>query len=288
MLNSELVVIGCGVVGLATGKAFSRAGLGVSYVDSDPTRISIARSEGLRVSEGLDVLTGRTVVILASPTSVGDDGYDLTDLKVAAETVGDAISSTASETVIAVRSKVPPGTADSLIKTTIAAWSGKVHGADFHVASNPWFPWDTAITPDRGTSDGHQTVVGSTSPVARQVLRELYSKLGDVRVFDDPRIVELFKVTHSLIEATSTAIWTETKVNAEAFGTSLPDIGPFFDALEIASSGSPDERWRPSQDARTYLEFVTALGLRSPLARAVVSAEENRSERERTGQGEQG
>ncbi|MDP9220045.1 MAG: UDP-glucose/GDP-mannose dehydrogenase family protein, partial [Actinomycetota bacterium] len=108
---ANVVMVGSGVVGFASGKGLFDAGHDVTFVDTDPVRIARLVSEGFQATNSIDLRgDAERFVFLTLPTPNADFAWDLSWFESGVATLGRAIrDSTAFHTVV-VRSTVPPGT----------------------------------------------------------------------------------------------------------------------------------------------------------------------------------
>jgi len=130
---NPLCMVGAGYVGLVTAVCLADAGVDVRLLDIDPARLAMLRQGRAPIHEPLldDLLDrvldkgtlvlhddavvamrGAAVIMIAVGTPpLGDGRADLTQVRAA---VTDAVRNAGPETVIAIKSTVPPGTTASL------------------------------------------------------------------------------------------------------------------------------------------------------------------------------
>jgi GDP-mannose 6-dehydrogenase len=100
--------------------------------------------------------------------------------------------------VVAIRSTVLPGT-NERITEIIEKASGKVSGQDFAVVSNPEFLREgTAI---KDYLHPPYTLLGSSCPLASDVMKEIYKSVDAPTVLTDIRIAELIKYVNNSFHA---------------------------------------------------------------------------------------
>jgi UDPglucose 6-dehydrogenase len=140
----NIVVVGSGVVGEATGRGFLRKGHVVTFVDINSDTRDRLTAQGLdaRVLAAVDLSTIDVVMLAVStPTVAGH--IVLTHLEDAARALGEHMQAIpvaqATKIVVVVRSTVLPGTTERRIKPIVEMASGKVAGTDFGLAMNPEF-----------------------------------------------------------------------------------------------------------------------------------------------------
>ncbi|UQA59278.1 UDP-glucose dehydrogenase family protein [Polyangium aurulentum] len=249
----QLAVIGTGYVGLMAGAGFADFGNDVACVDVDQGKIDcLLRGEVPIYEPGLDVLIAKNVkagrlsfstdiptairnaeiVIIAVGTPPAADGSaDLSAVYAVAETIGKNMN---GFKVVATKSTVPVGTADR-VEEIIRRHTSEPFG----VASNPEFLKEGDAINDFMKPD--RVVLGSNSPRALEVLRQLYSPF--VRTNDrihtmDARSAELTKYASNALLATRISFMNDLAVLSEKLGADIervrkavgadPRIGPKF------------------------------------------------------------
>src|SRR5689334_3572006 len=126
---SRIFIVGSGVVGSATGRGLASAGHTVTFVDISPARLAELADEGLDARPALD-LAGEpeSFIFLTLPTPNRGASYDLTALRQGAEDVGRALAQADARHVVVVRSTVPPGTTQDVVRPAVERTSGLREG----------------------------------------------------------------------------------------------------------------------------------------------------------------
>lgn len=187
----RIAMIGTGYVGLVSGTCFAEFGIDVTCVDVDRAKIKRLQKGEVPIYEpGLEDLLARQIaakrisfttdtaaavrnadavfIAVGTPPRAADGHADLSYVYQAARDVAAHIE---GYTVIVTKSTVPVGTArevERIIRETRP-------DADFDVASNPEFLREGAAVNDFMRPD--RVVVGTSSPRAQAVLREVYRPL---------------------------------------------------------------------------------------------------------------
>ena len=135
---SRIFIVGSGVVGSATGRGLAAAGHTVTFVDIAPARLAELADEGLDARPALD-LAGEpeSFIFLTLPTPNRGRGYDLTALRQGAEDVGRALAQADARHIVVVRSTVPPGTTEDVVRPILEDGSGLTAGEDFFLGYSP-------------------------------------------------------------------------------------------------------------------------------------------------------
>ena len=165
---SAIVIVGSGVVGTATGEGFLELGHDVTFVDISARRVRELQDRGLNASTTVDLPADRAAfIILTLPTPNVGHAYDLSAFTEGTAAVGRALATSAPAHTVVVRSTVPPGTSDELVRPVLERESGKTAGTGFEVASNPEFlraatadedflmPWMTVLARRRTQRGAH-------------------------------------------------------------------------------------------------------------------------------------
>jgi UDPglucose 6-dehydrogenase len=136
----RIFVIGSGVVGAATGRGFRAVGHDVTFIDTSPARVRELRQSGMEARGELD-LSGEpdAFVLLTLPTPNLGAAYDLAAFTASEQAVGRALGASSARHTVVVRSTVPPGTTEGLVRPLLERESGKRAGSGFGLASNPEF-----------------------------------------------------------------------------------------------------------------------------------------------------
>ena len=232
----RVVVVGCGYVGLVSAVGLAAAGHRVTGVELDAGRRNavaageppfhepglqellqeVLASDRFDISAGTAAVGEADVVLLAVQTPPGDDGaIDLGPLRGAAAAVAAELrQAPRRRRVVAVRSTVVPGTAESL---------AGLFDADTAVASNPEFLQEGSAVRDFLSPD--RVVVGCREGWGRELLEELYRPLGAPVVVTTPATAELAKYASNAFLATLISFSNEIAAISEASsGVDVEDV----------------------------------------------------------------
>jgi UDPglucose 6-dehydrogenase len=188
-----VTVVGAGYVGAVTGAGFANLGHRVTLVDLDPAVVDAFAAGTCPVREpGLDALVAHGVerhrlaatVDLAAALEGSDlsfvcvgtpsqpDGACYTGLvRAAARSLGEALRGRDRPHLVVVKSTVPPGTADDLVRPTVMKYAGP--DAPVAVASNPEFLREGSAVTDFYEPD--RVVIGTARPEDAAFLDRLYA-----------------------------------------------------------------------------------------------------------------
>jgi UDPglucose 6-dehydrogenase len=278
---ARIVVVGSGVVGTATGKGFADFGHAVQFVDINRSRVEELRGQGYAASTTIDLSGPACFILLTLPTPDSGPRYDLGPLEAGARSVGEALRHTTAFHTVVVRSTVPPGTCDNVVRPVLEQASRRRVGEHFALASNPEFLRAASAREDFLMP--WMTVIGSRSRRTVERLVELYRPFGgEIRTFSNPAEAELVKCAHNLFNATKISFWNELGLIGEQLGIGLDRVAATV-ARSAEGSLNPEYGIRAGRpfggaclpkDTNGFLGFAADLGVEMPVLEAVVRVNE--------------
>jgi len=274
----SISIIGAGVVGVATGRGFAEHGARVTFLDISATRVAELANEGLDARLAEDHRSSEFdfhLISVSTPTVRGR--VDLGPVRSAAKFVGRSLREQDSWTCVVVRSTVPPGTTDDVVRPIIEEESGKVAGRDFGLSMNPEFL--RAATAYEDFVAPRVIVFGGTGENSESSMRRLYEPWKDVElVAMSNREAEATKYTANLFNAAKISFFNELH---DAFkGLGIDSTLPF----ETAAKGA-EGLWNPvygirggeafsgvclPKDTAAFIGFGRDLGIDLRILEAVV------------------
>jgi UDPglucose 6-dehydrogenase len=273
---SRIFIVGAGQVGLATGRALLGAGHGVTYIDTDPERVADLCLRGVDARPELKLAgEGEAFIVLTLPTpaAVGRPGagYDLGPLREGVRAVGRALAGADSRHIVVLRSTVPPGTTDGMVRHLLERVSGKRAGIGFDLACLPEF-----LRPghdDHDTQWPVLTVVGTQDPrLADRITRELAPFGGVQQRVSSAAAAEMIKCVYVARRAVDAAFWGEISAVCEHFELDVAQIGAALDEHEhLAAWNSGDHDHRP-KDTGGFLTLAADAGIGVPVLTAAAEA----------------
>jgi UDPglucose 6-dehydrogenase len=275
---ARIFIVGSGVVGSATGRGFAQAGHQVTFIDIAEARISALSAEGHDARSTLDLENEpESYLFLTLPTPNVGHKYDLTAFRQGAEDVGKALANATAVHTVVVRSTVPPGTTEKLVKPLLESNSAKTEGLGFSLASNPEFL--RAASAEDDFRWPWMTVIGARSKRVAERLTGLLEPFGgQLRVFDDPGTAEFVKCAHNIYNATKISFWNEMWLVAQELGidhdlvaTTVADSAEgSYNRHYGIRGGAPYGGVCLPKDTQGFLGFSHELGVKMPLLEAVV------------------
>ncbi len=239
-----LTVIGTGYVGLVTGACFAEMGHNVTCVDIDEGKIAKLKEGDIPIFEpGLkpivlrngeegrlrfttslaQAMTTAQVIFIAVGTPPGEDGSaDLSHVLAVASAIGTHLN---EYKVIVTKSTVPVGTADKVRGAIVEELRRRGVQREFDVVSNPEFLKEGAAVEDFMKPD--RIVVGTDTPKARELMRELYkdfSRSHDRILFMGVRDAEMTKYVSNAMLATKISFMNEVANLCDRLGVDVENV----------------------------------------------------------------
>jgi UDPglucose 6-dehydrogenase len=239
--DQHVVIVGAGVVGVASGLALHDIGRRVSFVEVDPQQRSVVEPLGLRVSDSFVSLASDTIVMVCVQTPAGPVGFDLEALERAIRAIGSAMGDNTEGIIVAIRSTVPPGTCEQ-VEQWLHEATHRTVGDGYDVVCMPEFLRQATALDD--ARHPRVTVIASPSPQAVDTMVELVRPLGGSvhtsQVFAD---AEMIKCAHNAYNAAKISFWNEMHSFAEHFGADSLVMGRIV-------AESAEASWNPTYGIR--------------------------------------
>jgi UDPglucose 6-dehydrogenase len=278
---ASIYIVGSGVVGTATGRGFSEIGHDVTFVDILPGRVEWLRSQGFEASPTLSLPDQPSFIFLTLPTPHDGRRYDLSAFTRGVEDVGMALKASTSIHTVVVRSTVPPGTTEGLVRTTLESVTGMHAHHDFALASNPEFLRAASAADDFRWP--WMTVIASRNKRTQERVANLLSPFGgQMKTYDEPATAEFIKCAHNIFNASKISFWNEMWIVAQRLGLNADDIAETvadsaegsFNRQYGIRGGAPYGGVCLPKDTNGFLGFASDLGVEMPLLEAVVRVNE--------------
>jgi len=187
-------VFGLGYIGLVFAVCLAHRGINVIGFDVDSEKLNVLRSGRSPFYEpGLDDLLSNVIksgrfkvtddpeyavsnseisIIFVGTPSLPDGSCDISYIKAACKMIGEALAKKDGYHLVVVRSTVPPGTCDNIVRPVIEKVSGKICGSDFGLCMNPEFTREGSAISD--TFNPSRIVIGEFDKKSGDVLENLY------------------------------------------------------------------------------------------------------------------
>ena len=221
----NLIFIGTGYVGLVSGVMLASQGATVVCLDNDRSKIDLLKEGKLPIyepgleehamqSNNLSFVSSYSEIIFVPDAvfiTVGTPSLDSgdADLSYVLDASLGAAKNTPSETLIVIKSTVPPGTTHAVEKHL------RDNGYSHKLASNPEFLREGKAIHDFLYPD--RIVIGVTDDASKQKMAAIYSKFQPL-LFTDPTTAELIKYASNSFLATKIAFVNEIANICEKVG----------------------------------------------------------------------
>ncbi len=254
----DVCMLGLGPVGAVSGACYAKQGFSVIGVDINPARINALKAgKAPFVEPGFDELIKQVcdsghfrvttelapavhasrIVMIAVGTPTPKDAPDLSQLDQVCQQIGEALKGKQEQTVIVIRSTIPPGTIRNRLTPIIEQASGKKAGTDFHMASNPEFLREGMAIKDFFHTG--RVVIGSDSEEAAAQVEALYRDVqADARLRVALESAEFAKYVDNTWHALKVAFANEIGRVCTAFGGNPKETTEIFlkdDKLNISA-----------------------------------------------------
>ncbi len=209
-------IIGSGVVGYATGKAFVTTGNNVTFFDVTEETLRRIENEGYNVARTLDVLKDVDIFFVSVPTPDKEGEIDLSYIRTAVTDLSNLLKNRDTYFIVVIKSSVIPRTTEQVIIPLIEQITGKVCGKDFGVCFNPEFlneahPYEDVINPDR-------IVIGEFDQESGDMLAGLYSVFTCPIIRTNIVTAEMAKYANNCFNATKISFFNEIHMMCSKIG----------------------------------------------------------------------
>ena len=223
----RITIVGGGYVGLVSAACFAETGHYVTVVDTDSEKVDMINSKKAPIYEKglLDILTRTVGINLSASTKYdsvsdsdisficvgtppGKDGSaNLEYIKSAASSIGKEIGKSRGRYhVVAVKSTVPPGTTENIVRPCVLESSKKTDD-EVGFVMNPEFLREGLAVYDFLNPD--RIVIGSKSRKAAEIVEKLYSGIKGEILHTETTAAEMIKYTSNAFLATKISFSNE-------------------------------------------------------------------------------
>jgi len=237
----KITIIGGGYVGLVTGACFADTGHDVTIIEVDPVKAGMinekkapiyepgledillrATGKNLRASLSYDSVSTSDITFICVGTPPNDDGSaNLSYIESASRSIGTALKTATGYPVVVVKSTVPPGTTENIVRKAVLAASGKTE-EDIGFAMNPEFLREGRAIEDFRHPD--RIVIGSNRPRAGDRVAEVYKKFSAPVVRTGLAAAEMIKYTSNAFLATKISFSNEIGNICKEMGINVYEV----------------------------------------------------------------
>jgi UDPglucose 6-dehydrogenase len=249
----KITIIGGGYVGLVTGACFADTGHDVTIIDVDPAKVGMinekrapifepglenilirAIGKNLRASISYDSVSISDLTFICVGTPPNDDGSaNLSYIESASRSIGTALQKSTGFHVVVVKSTVPPGTTETVVRPAVLTAAHKTVD-EIGFAMNPEFLREGRAIEDFSNPD--RIVIGCGQSRAGDRVAEVYRTFSAPLVRTGLAAAEMIKYTSNAFLATKISFSNE-------IGNICKELG--IDVYEVMNGVGLDQRIGP-------------------------------------------
>lgn len=287
MKKPKIAIVGPGVVGKATGRAFIDKGFEVGFIGRSEEQIEKLRAEGYTAYGRKDMMDGDydydiTFFTVSTPTHNGKINLD--GMELAALDLAKRLRKTKNYHVVVVKSTCPPGTTESLVLKTLEEFSGKKAGKDFGVCMNPEYLREVSAYED--SIKPWLIVIGEYDKKSGDTLEQVYKSFKAPIYRCSLAEAEMQKYVHNLFNAVKITFFNEMRQVAKKIGS---DADKIFHYTTLSSEGilnpvygtkdkGPYSGACLPKDTKAFLHFAKSKKMDLPLLKATIEVNEKLKE----------
>jgi len=283
MKKPKICVVGPGVVGKATLRAFRDKGLETAFIARTQESVDKLRSEGFTAYGRNDLMNGDydyDITIFTLPTPTNNKKINLDAMELAAIDLGKRLRKTNKYHVVVVKSTCPPGTTENVVVKTIEEFSGKKVGVDFGACMNPEYLREVSAYED--TVKPWVIVIGEHDKKSGDLLASAYKNFDAPIYRCSMKEAEMQKYVHNLYNAVKITFFNEMREIANNIDV---DANKIFEYTVQSCEGI----WNPKygtkdrgafsgaclpKDTKAFLHFVKGAGLEADLLKKTIEVNE--------------
>ena len=252
----RITIVGLGYVGLSTAACLASK-FHVTGIDLDLAKIGLigkgrapflekglqplleahVRNGMLQCTTNYSAASDSDIVFITVGTPSSKSGeIDLSQVRSASQSIGEAIAGSNRPTTVVVKSTVIPGTTRSVVKPILEQSSGRTSGEGFGICSNPEFLREGQAIED--TLNPSRIVIGPIDQFSRDQVLSFYRKFYGAQM---PPVVETSPETAELIKYSSNA-FLATKISFINLIARMCEKIPGSDVNDVARGMGLDPR----------------------------------------------
>jgi GDP-mannose 6-dehydrogenase len=240
----KICIVGLGYVGAVSSVCLAKDGHSVLGVDLDETKVELLRKgqppiieEGLQEVTTEAVTSGRLetttrldervahcdlIFVCVGTPSAPNGSQSLVAVERVSEQLGAVLKDATNFPVVVLRSTVPPGTTDELVRPVLERASGRAVDIDIGLMFQPEF-----LREGSSVKDFYQppfTIVGSNSDRAVQVARRLFESLPGEFIVTSTRAAEMVKLACNAFHALKVTFANEVGRLGQSLGVDAREV----------------------------------------------------------------
>ena len=305
-MSRKISVFGLGYVGAVTAACLAHRGHTVVGVDLSPAKtaalaagrspiveprigeiIAEAHAAGrlTATQDAAQAVLGTDISFLCVGTpSLRNGKIDLGHVEPVCREIGQVLRQKRTPHVVALRSTVLPGTAETVVIPALEAFSGRKEGETLHVCANPEFMREGSAVADFMAPS--MTVIGAHRKESADLLADVYAWAPAPCISTSLRTAEMLKYVCNAWHAVKVAFANETGSLAKQMGVDAAELMQAFitdEKLNISASYlQPGFAFGGSclpKDVRALQYRARELDLELPMLESVLASNEVHLER---------
>lgn len=270
----RMSIIGCGIVGKATGVGFHTYGNRVIFNDIEKEKLVLLREQGYMVSEDIsEAVVNSTVsfICVQTPTIKGQTDFSYVDKAVV--NIAKVLREKKEYHVVAIRSTVLPSTTRLRIIPLLERYSQLKAGEDFGVCMNPEFLRQASALSD--FLKPCRIIIGELDKRSGDTLEKSYSPFKAPIVRTDLDVAEMIKYVANVFLTTKISFFNEIYLLCKRFKlnphtvTEAVALDPRIGNYGIYG-GQPFEGKCLPKDIEAFIIFLKSKGINPKIFDAVL------------------
>lgn len=249
-MKPKICIVGPGVVGQATGKAFVKLGFETVFLGGNGGKTQKLRDEGYTAYTREDLFDSSydfDISMLTVPTPTVKGRVDIDPITSASVDLGKRLRlSNKDYHVVVVKSTVPPGTTEDVVATMVEKYSGRKRGHGFGLCMNPEYlreqtAYEDAVNP-------RIILIGQYDERSGDMLEHVYKNFKCPILRCTIKEAEFQKYVHNLFNSTKITFFNEMRQLAKLVGLDTQKV------FEITAR-SAEGMWNPDYGIRDFGPF---------------------------------
>lgn len=213
----KISLVGCGVVGQATGIGLSTKGNEVIFYDIDDEKLGNLRERGYNTRENLgEAIKFSDIIMISVPTPTINGQINLECVLTVAENIGKELAESSEYKLVTLRSTVVPSTTRLSVLPILEKYSKLKSGKDFGVCFNPEFLTEKNALKD--FLNPNRVVIGEVDKKSGDMLQKLYENFNTKIIRTSLDNAEAIKYASNLFLATKISFFNEFYLICQRLG----------------------------------------------------------------------
>lgn len=275
----HIVMIGTGVVGLASAKGLIAWGFNVTCCDTNPIRLKELKEMGFSVCTPDCLPDYADAYFMTLPTPTENKAINLSYLISATENLGKKLqNSTHSCPLVIFRSTTPPGTVEFLLLPKLENLARRKVGQNLAVVMNPEYL--TAVDAEYDFLHPHVQIFGvlQGDVCSEALIRSVYANVSCPTFVVEPRVAEAAKYLHNIMGAFRISFFNQFR---EVLNTVHVDTALAFRLVTESELSRKNPNYGTKdlgpfggmclpKDTQSFLTWAESMGIELPLLSAVI------------------